>query len=433
MLAMLSFVHIITEFVFVLLQFFLFLFNYMLWRKNFFQPAVLFSFIWFIMLILHGICRITILEGLNELSLSVLLVFFAGTLSFTAGGCFIYLYYRAKDSASRKNAIAPPEIDLYLLIALVAVITFGLPFFIRASYQIFLASQAEEFFRGLRTELTAGNADVGPTKYFMTLSFVVYATALYAYYRNKKSVNLALLITSFLITATYSIFATGRTYFLIILSIYLGISLLANKSFSIKKYFAALGIFILTFVLIGVMYGKGGSVYYSATENVREATKNLGIYVVTPMSGLDAEINTISASTNGELTLRFFNKIGIGLGLIPDKKVPDLIQEYVFVPYPTNVYTYYSPYIRDYGIWYACFVLFASAIIHSWVYNKAVETKNVRYIFYYSFLLFPLLLSFFSDEYLTLLSLWLQVVFYTELIFFTNDYLIRKKTEELKT
>ncbi len=415
------FLDIITETVFILLQFFLFLFNYMLWRKNLFQPAVLFSFVWFAMLVLHIICRVTVLDELYRLSIDVLLIFFAGTLSFTAGGCFMYLYLGAKHPSNEKPAALMPEINRLLVAALVAVIALGLPFYIMASYKIFIASQAEEFFKGLRTELTAGNADVGPTKYFMSLSFVVYAVALYAYYKKKSRFNLTLLITSFLITATYAIFATGRTYFLIILSIYLGVSLLANPSFSLKKYFAALGIFLLTFVLIGVMYGKGGSVYYSAKQNVTEATRNLGIYLVTPMNALDVEIHKNAPTTNGDLTLRFFSKIAMSIGLIPQQKVPELIQQYAYVPYATNVYTYYSPYIRDYGVWYACFILFSSGIFHTWIYNKAVATRSVRYIFYYSFLLFPLLLSFFSDEYLTLFSLWLQIIFYTELIIFCND------------
>ena len=91
------------------------------------------------------------------------------------------------------------------------------------------------------------------------------------------------------------------------------------------------------------------------------------------MSSLDAELKKNKPSTNGDMTLRFFDKIGMSMGVIPNKKVPDLIQEYVFVPYPNNVYTYYSPYIRDFGIWYACLILFVFGAVHTWVYKKALR------------------------------------------------------------
>jgi oligosaccharide repeat unit polymerase len=137
------------------------------------------------------------------------------------------------------------------------------------------------------------------------------------------------------------------------------------------------------------------------------------------LNALDIELQTKNTEfQNGNNTLRFFIKAGQKIGLFKDKKITDLIQEYQFVPYATNVYTFYSPYIRDMGLIYAFFILSMIAIVHTWLYKIAQTVPKAR--LYYSFLLFPLLLTFFADQYLSLFSFWLQIFLLTELIYFIN-------------
>lgn len=417
------------DLIFLLVHFFVFLINYLIWNRRVFQPAVLFSLTWLAVLLMQFVFRFTVLDELRPLSLELHLLFLAGTIIFSVGGLLIYLNCK-KNESKNVYALAQGEISVILQTVLTILILIGLPFYISASYQIFIASQAEEFFKGLRNELTAGDADIGPSKYFMSLAYVVYAVNLYAYYKQKSKLNMVLLIVSFLLLLIYAVFGTGRTYFLIIFSIYLGVGFFSNPNFSVKKYAGAFGIFIMTFVLIGIIYGKGGSAFFSIKENINAAVENLGIYVVTPLNALDVEIkdNTV-IKTEGDNTLRFFKKIGMQLGVLPNKKVADLIQVYVYVPYATNVYTYYSPYIKDFGIAYSLFMLFVFGLLHAWVYNKAVKTGAVRYIFYCSFLFFPLFLSFFSDEYLTLMSFWIQVAVFIEVILFINSIVFLKKRD----
>ena len=418
--------NILPGLIFILLHFFVFLFNFLLWDKKLFHPAVLFSFLWFSILIIHFFFRFTILDQLGPLSVRLHLVLLIGTVCFSLGGIPQYIYNRQLGVSKKKTILTPVEINMVFKVVLVTIIFIGLPFYIQASYKIFLASQAEEFFKGLRHELTEGYGDVGPVKYLIPIAYLVYAINLYSYYHKKNSINLVLLIITLLSLVTYAIFATGRTYFLMILSIYLGIGVFANQKFSLKKYVGAFGIFILTFSLIGIIYGKGGSAYYSFKENINASAENLGIYLVTPLNALDVEMdNKALISSEGDNTLRFFIKLGMELNLLPKRKVVDLIQDYSFVPYPTNVYTYYSPYIRDFGIGYAWLMLGFFGAIHTWLYSKAVNTGSIKYIFYYAFLLHPLLLSFFSDEYLTLFSFWFQLFIFNEVVVVANSLFVK--------
>ena len=113
-------------------------------------------------------------------------------------------------------------------------------------------------------------------------------------------------------------------------------------------------------------------------------------------------------------------KIGEQLNLISNVKINDLLTPFVFVPYLTNVYTFYSPYIKDFGKAYSWLMITLFGLIHTFLYNKATTTKNLGYSIYYSIMLFPLMISFFADQYLTLTSSRLQIAFFIEGIIFLN-------------
>ena len=97
------------------------------------------------------------------------------------------------------------------------------------------------------------------------------------------------------------------------------------------------------------------------------------------------------------------------------------------MPYPTNVYTYYSLYIRDFGPFYAWILLAVFGFLHTAIHNKALRSTNVRFIFYYAFLLYPLLMSFFGDQYFSLISTWIQIAVFIELFLFINSSLINNE------
>ena len=418
--------NILTELIFILLHLFVFLANYLFANKNLFYPSVLFSLSWVVILTLHFIFSFTILDQLYPLGIGTLLIFFIGTLSFSFG-CFMMSVYRHQRGFERPIHLQfePPifRISLKLRMIFLAILVAGLPFYIQASYRVFLASHIDNFFVGLRTELSYGDEDIGLTKYLVTFSFVIFSLNYYTYLKQKSNLNLLIVIFTLIITLAYSVLATGRTYFFMILSIYLGISYLIKKGFSLKKYIVPVLIFSLLFISIGILYGKGGSTDDSLKENLQNSSETTATYLVSSLSALDVERkNNVRAKYGGENTLLFFVKIGQKLDLLPNVKAGTLLSEFVFVPYPTNVYTFYSPYIRDYGMLYAWLMIALFGALHTWIFHKAVNTKNIRYSLYYSFLLYPVLMSFFQDQYMSLFSTWLQMIFYTEAFLAINSY-----------
>lgn len=424
--------NIMIELGFVLLHFLLFVFNYRVMNKKIMQPAVLFSLLWFLIISLHFIFRFTILNELFPLHTETLVIFFMGALCFSLGSYIVAGWQQKITSSPYGDSLImenqPVIISLHLRLILLAIIIIGLPFYIQAAYRVFIASNIENFFVGLRTELSYGTEDIGITKYFVSLSFVVFAINLIAYFKEKNKVNTYILIGTLVITIVYAIFTTGRTFFFLLISIYLGISYLYNLRFSLKKISWILVIFLIIFSLMGIFYGKGGDTEDTTRDNITAATQTTGIYLVSSFNAFDWELHhNFTVNNSGNNTLRFFQKIGESLNLIQNAKYDDIVKEFVFVPYPTNIYTFYSPYIKDFGKLYSWIMISIFGFLHTFLHNKAVNSGKVRDTIYYSFMLFPLLMSFFQDEYLSLFSTWIQVIFYTEAFLLANKLFISKK------
>ncbi|MEO8720407.1 MAG: O-antigen polymerase [Ginsengibacter sp.] len=427
--------NIFIELIFVLLHLFLFITNFLITGKKIMHPGVLFSFTWFVVLCLHFIFSFTVLDQLFPISISTYLIIFIGTVAFCFGA-FVQTVRSQKDVLEQNqintgNQGSGTKINRTLQYVLLAIIIIGLPFYIKAAYQVYIASNIDNFFAGLRTELTYGDEDIGITKYLVSFSIVVFAVNQYAFFTDRNNTNRIILIVNLLVTLTYAVFVTGRGLFLMILLVYAGLSFFHNKNFSIKKIGYFFLLFLLFFISIGIMYGKGGDKEDSVKENLYAATQSTAIYLVSSINALDWERqHQFHVNYNGNSSLRFFVKLGKQFNLIPNAKVNELVQPFVFIPYPTNVYTIYSPYLKDFGIFYAWFMMFLFGFIHTSLYFKTLYKKDLRYSVYFSFLLFPLFMSFFQDQFLSLFSSWLQFVFYFELIHFFNKILVSKKESQ---
>ena len=405
--------------------------NYFIANKNLFYPAVVFSLSWTVILALHLFFGLTVLHELYPLGLETFVTLWVGDLCFSLA-CFVITSTYRKNKKTRHNIKCEPNTtpNRTLRLIFMAILVIGLPFYIQAVYKIFIASQIDNFFVGIRTELSYGDEDIGITKYLVTLSFVVFATNYYSYLKDSNSFNKTVVLSSLILTIAYSIFATGRTFFFLILCVYMGISYLMMKKFSIRKYLLPMIFFVLIFVSIGIIYGKGGNVGNTLKENIHSAAETTSIYLVSSLTAFDIETKKhVRASYGGENTLLFFVKIGQKLNLVPENiKQGTLLSDFVFVPYPTNVFTFYSPYVRDYGRIYAFFMIALFGALHTWLFHKAIETRNLRYAIYYSFLLYPVLMSFFQDQYMSLFSTWLQIILATEIFLLINRMLFKPKT-----
>jgi len=419
--------NIIIELIFIFSHFFLFVTNFKIAKGKIMHPATLFSLLWLTVLLLHFVFSFTLLNELPPLSISTYFIFFIGVIAFSFGSFIQTVYWQKNNKPDRIYKLSDDEISQVLRYIFSIIIIVGLPFFLLASYRIFLASNVENFFIGLRTELIYGDKDIGPLKYLFPFSLVVYAANLKSFLVNKKQSNRVLFLISLFVTIIYAILNTGRLSFLLVLVIYIGMNFIYKKDFSLKKLASPVLIFLAVFIAFGIVYGKGGNIETSAKENITPAAQTTAVYMVASLNALDWDLHhQFRVNYDGNNSLRFFVKLGKQLDLISNAEVNTLLTPFVFVPYGTNVYTFYSTYIKDFGKFYSWFMIALFGLIHTFLYNKAITRKRFRYSLYYSIMLFPLLISFFADQYLTLTSLWLQMIFLIEGVIFLNKFFTKE-------
>lgn len=126
----------------------------------------------------------------------------------------------------------------------------------------------------------------------------------------------------------------------------------------------------------------------------------------------------------GAYTFRFFFALLKGLGF--NVNVVTMVEPYV----PNingnigNVYTFYKWYANDFGLVYALFWQGIVGMIHGWIAKKAYRYKNQKWLIWYAISFYPLIMQFFMDEYMTMLSTWIQIGFWIFLLLNTKLFYV---------
>lgn len=258
----------------------------------------------------------------------------------------------------------------------------------------------------LRHALTEGGENYGFLGYFFTLSFVISSLTVFSH--RQKLANLGRLIFSIIISLFYLYLSTGRTFILLFLCLMI-IPLVVIGFVGLRGIFVALFFLLMLFVFVAFISARGISTDVSFLSNIDLLLTNVRGYTIAPLLAFSDLIASNPPLDWGVNVFRSFISIIHTFGLT-DVEPVSLIKDYAFVPDPTNVYTVYEVYFRDFSYFGMIFpVVFL--IMHYVLYKKAVRGGGV-WIFFYAASVYPLLMQFFQDQYFSLLSTWLQIAFW---------------------
>ena len=339
---------------------------------------------------------------------------------FTLGGLAIKLkvkfdYVNPKECQFfeiRKN------VDVVLLV----ITLLFLPFFLMSSYKLAIEYMIfDSLFAGLRNS-TMQEQDIGFSKYGINFAYVSFFFQFYLYILKKK--NSTKLIISALILFLFCIFSTGRTFFIVYLCLIFGILIVFQKLKKKHLLYAFSG-FIVLFSTIGILLNNGGSTENNLEENVSGLAGNFMIYLLGSLSAFDAFINSNYINTFGENSFRFIYSVFYKIGVVGVKPA-ELVDQYVSIPFDTNVYTVYKIYFQDFGLLFMMFIVFSMALLHTYYYLKAINGRQFLPTFIYSVMLYPLFMSFFQEQYLSLMPTWIYFICITLLV---KYFLVETKTE----
>lgn len=386
---------------------------------DFLYPGFLQSLIWAIIVSLFSILQ----DDFIPISYTTWVVIGLGVVFFSMGA-FTSTYGHSPFVSQNDARILPARFPTLFLIMLTAAFV---PLLVQKAYMFFMNGPFENGFANLRYAVTANRQETGGYGFFKYLTPIAFfATGqqilrvLHLSSKREKSLTFISIVSAMI----YGLISTGRTTIILYLLIVIGIPLVLRRiSYKHAVYILLiLGIFL--FISIGILMGKFGTFTDNLSYNFSLMYKTVETYLLAGIPALNLQLQThpdCGVSHILRTIYAILHPMGFSVKSLP------LIQNFVFTPFPTNVYTVYQPYFLDLGLLALPIFQFGFGFIHGFLYRKATVYRPASsYVFLFAISMFPLALQFFEDLYFSLMSLWVQFLILTILFHFLADNHVRR-------
>lgn len=394
----------IAYLIFIFLSFILIGVNNII-SKKILYPPLFFSFLWVFIVAVHFVYSYFSDYSPNKLSYSTLLYFLIVIIFFSLGGILAKGLSKDKFKADVVIDFSVKVLNLLLLLNILFLILF-----------ILKAKQITgEYFNLLlyRYYTSVERVNIGLIKY--SIPFSVFSSLLVfikLYNKHHKSRVTKIKIYLVILTSACLTFLTGSrgSFFFLVLS-YLGVYSVYNK-INIKLIIKSVGIILIVFITMATILKKSSpKAHYVKSEYgaVEKVNFFMYSYSALPLSAFDKFFNEPYDIMYGDILFRMPKSLFYKVGIIDSPPKP-LVEKYVNVPDRVNVYTAYYKLIKDFGVIYSIVFMTIVGFVHSYFFLNA--RKSFKYLIGFSVMLFPLTMSFFEENYVSILSTWIQISFY---------------------
>jgi oligosaccharide repeat unit polymerase len=236
----------------------------------------------------------------------------------------------------------------------------------------------------------------GTVRTFMTYlgPWPTFAVILFQIERKRREFWLSLVIA-----LIENVLGTGRGGFLILFSALTCVHLIQRKQ---EKFLAAWRFvrwpflaFLTLFILLMFTSKDTSDIDTSIAVFARNS---LIQYIIGPTGAFDYVLNHSSEYTNlPNHTFKLFLTIASALGII-SYTPPPALDYFLFIPFPTNVYTVYKFYFTDFGLYGTLAVITLIGFGHTLLYRKARSTSKLG-LYMFALTMYPLIMVIFDDWY----------------------------------
>ena len=345
------------------------------------------------------------------------LYFVIGVLCFIIG--FYSVYNKIKITPIALNIIDRRRTTLYFkLFILFEIIC--LLYFVYDVVQFVNSHFQYNFWFTYKWNVSQGNYhDFFVIPYLRTASRVICCVMLVQYLtRGHDTRDTKWMVLQFVVTLVLNFLGQGRggifSFFIPLIITYLVIKRKSNRFI-----FRSLFIIFVLLLLIFAIYDSMKNPYANKQESFVQTFEN---YLC---GGIVAFVNWAQLPHDysfGIYTFRFLLAIMSALGF--DVPVVNMAEDYVININGNvgNVYTFYKWYANDFGVGYALLCQIIIGAISGFLYKKLYSTNNEVILIIYAQTFYALFLQFFMDEYITMFSVWIQIIFWTYLFLKTDIF-----------
>ena len=320
------------------------------------------------------------------------------------GSSLITYYVMPEHGDTDKNSSAIPEINHTLFTVFYVISMVITPLYLYEIMQTVMMFDTADMLYNLRILAVHGDESHGFLNYSYVLNQVLLVVALWQYPKVPMWQLVTIILASMM--SAFAIMEKGMVFFLFAAVIF---TLYEKKVIRMRSIiFSALSIIIL-FFLINMARD------YREDADPNDATTFLdffGIYVLSPAVAFERvqeDLTPQFGSHTFHTIYLFLNRFG------GDYEVKAALQEFVWVPLPTNVYTVFQPFFEDFkykGV--AIFAMFYG-LFSGWCY-RMMRNGNGFGKCLYVYVVYVLALQFFQENVLISIVTIIQFIFFVMLI-----------------
>ena len=218
------------------------------------------------------------------------------------------------------------------------------------------------------------------------ISQAAFLVSLWAYPKIKMWVVVALALCC--ITCSIAIMEKGTIFLVVICSMYVMFQRGVIKARTIAIVLLA----IVGLFFIFNIYRSGEDSDYAKDETLLGF---IGMYVMSPPVAyctVTRDITELFGINTLEVVYDYLQRFGFGPFELHEK-----LQEFVYVPVSTNVYTVMQPFYRDFGYIGVAVFAYIYGIMTGYVYRKSVS-GIMFYVCFYTYLVEILILQFYQEN-----------------------------------
>lgn len=374
------------------------------WKRHhdFICPSFLYGVFWIVSLL-----AVPTLQIIDDISVTTALVFTAGAILFRFGFDFAY-----RITASKADSIMRLSWSVWILACILSVV------FVYSIHEFVTNGIGESFYAMLKDET---DEDLTLGDYFKRIIECVALGVLVAYWKirdgkTRKKERIA--VVSIAIMGLICAISTPSRNAMLQFFMPLIVIYLVTHKLPIKRQLAYL--FIALAAFMGYYYYISTNKYsyiYDKSDSASEVLlSEIGTYLSGSIVAFDLKSADNCYTRDGLNTFRFVYALEDRID--GTHKAVKLTNDfYEKKELRTNVFTFYDFYSRDYGYLYAIFMQFVVGCLHGIAYKRRHSAIG---LFFLAMLSYSLVMQFFQDQYLSLLSTWLQTIIIALVIFKTR-------------
>ena len=366
---------------------------------DFFSPWCLTAFIW------TGVILLYFIQGeLDPIGPNFIYCLTLWLITFLPCSIIAYWLSGSKEIKDVNYHKQPIKVNLLVFYGLALLSTLMTLLYAKTILEIVSQFDMENILYNIRILTVANGAKLGLLGYTQGINLALFIVSIWLYPRISKWVITGIIIINLILE-----FAMMEKSGILIMILGILFVLYERKKIKLQS----IGITLLGIIVLFFFFNM--SKENADSDSSATFMDFFGMYVTSPMVAFEKLRVTIS-DTFGTNTLNDFYPQLLRFGIKID--VIERLQDFVYVPIPTNVFTIMQPFYNDFGPTGVAFFGFFYGNLFGYVYRKFREGSDL-YKCFYTYLVEVILIQFYNENLLQIFHLVMEAA----LIIFILIYL----------